>query len=271
MQIIGEKINGTRKRVAQAILDRDADFIQDLARRQVEGGANWLDANAGTSPDREVEDLIWLVETIQSAVDVPLCLDSPNPQALQAAIGRTHQTPMINSINAEPGRLEGVLPIVAEHGCPVIALAMDGKQIPPTSEARLAVMQAIVSATRASGVPDEKLYMDPLTMTIATNTQNGLVTLDTMRLFRHEFPQAHLVVGLSNISFGLPARSHVNCAFATLALEAGLDSAILDPLDRELRATILAAQVVLGKDRNCLGYTRAYRAGVLTPAAQGVP
>lgn len=262
MQIIGEKINGTRKRVAQAIAERDSAFIQDLAIRQAEAGAAWLDVNAGTHPNREPDDLIWLVDTIQPVVKVPLCLDSANPQALAAAIQMVKQTPMINSISGEPSRLEGILPLVAEHGCPVIALAMDERGIPETCEQRLAVVHKVIEATRTAGVPDEKVYVDPLAMTLATNTQAALITLDTIRAIRHEFPSVHLTIGLSNISFGLPARSHINRTFLTLALQAGLDSAIIDPLDREMRAVLIAAELVLGRDRHCLNYTRAYRAGV---------
>jgi len=262
VQIIGEKINGTRRRVAQAIEGRDAAFIQDLAVRQVEAGSDWLDVNTGTYPDREADDLIWLVQTIQAVVDVPLCLDSANPQALAAAIEAVERTPMINSISGEPQRLEGILPLVAEHGCPVIALAMDDKGIPETTEGRMEAIRKVIAVTRAIDVPDEKVYADPLAMAIATNTDNALITLDTMRAIRREFPDVRLTVGLSNISFGLPARSYINRVFLTLALAAGLDSAIIDPLDRELRAVLVAAELVLGRDRYCLNYTRAYRAGL---------
>jgi len=262
MQIIGEKINGTRKRVAQAIAERDTAFIRDLASRQAEAGAAWLDVNAGTHPSCEADDLVWLIENIQPVTDLPLCLDSANPAALAVAIKAVNETPMINSISGEPARLEGVLPLAAEHGCPVIALAMDEKGIPKTAEERMNVVRRIFAETRRRGVPDQNLYVDPLAMTISTNIESGVIALSTMRAIRAEFPEAHLMCGLSNISFGLPARSYINRAFVTLALEAGLDSAILDPLDRDMRAALLAAELVLGRDRHCLNYTRAYRAGV---------
>jgi 5-methyltetrahydrofolate corrinoid/iron sulfur protein methyltransferase len=264
MKIIGEKINGTRKRVAQAIAERDAAFIQDLARKQAEAGSDWLDVNAGTHPDREPDDLVWLVDTVQAVVDTPLCLDSANPQALSVALKTVKQTPMINSISGEPQRLEGILPLVAESKCQVIALAMDEKKIPETSEARVAVVHKILKATRAAEVPDEHIYVDPLAMTLSTNIQSGVIFFDTLRTVRETYPDVHFTAGLSNISFGLPARSLINRAFLTLALAPGLDCAILDPLDQELKAALLAADLVLGRDRHCLSYTRAYRAGVLT-------
>jgi cobalamin-dependent methionine synthase I len=262
VRIIGEKINGTRQRVAQAIEERNTAYIQDLAVKQAKAGAAWLDVNAGTRKSKEPNDLIWLVETIQPVVDVPLCLDSANPEALAVAIRVVKRKPMINSISGEPQRLEGILPLIAEHSCPVIALAMDGSGIPETCERRLEVVRQLVETARTHGVPDDDMYIDPLAMTLATNTDSALITLETMHAIRQEFPEVHLIMGLSNISFGLPARSYINRVFLTLALAVGLDSAILDPLDRELRAALIAAELVLGNDRHCLNYTRAYRDGL---------
>jgi len=162
MQIIGEKINGTRKKVAQAIAERDAEYIQNLAVKQSEAGSTWLDVNAGTHPEKEPEDLIWLIENVQTVTDVPLCLDSANSEALKLAIQKVNKTPMINSISGEPERLEKILPLVAKHGCEVIALAMDETKIPETYEKRMEVIEKVLKATRAAGVPDEKIYVDPL-------------------------------------------------------------------------------------------------------------
>jgi cobalamin-dependent methionine synthase I len=261
-QIIGEKINGTRARVVQAIQARDHNFIRTLAVKQAQAGAAWLDVNAGTRQASEPDDLIWLVETIQSVVEIPLCLDSANPQALAAAIQVVERTPMINSINGEKQRLEGILPLVAEHGCQVIALAMDGKGVPEVSTQRMDVIRDVMQAIRTCGVPDEHVYLDPLAMALATNTQSALVTLETIRAIRDEYPEAHLTMGLSNISFGLPARSQINRTFLTLAIAAGLDCAILDPLDQDLMAALVTTKSVLGRDRHCLEYTHAYRAGL---------
>jgi len=263
MKIIGEKINGTRKLVAKAIAERDAEFIQNLAQKQVVGGASWLDVNAGTHPEREPDDLVWLVELVQNVVDVPLCLDSANPEALRIAMKKVRQTPMINSISGEENRLKDILPIVAEFGCEVIALCMDDKGIPATSEARLDVISKVFAETRRAGVPDEKMYVDPLAMTIATNTEAGQVIFGAMRAIRAGFPQAHISCGLSNVSFGLPARALINRSFLVLALQAGMDTAIIDPNDRELQAAMYAADLLLGRDKHCLNYTRAFRAGKL--------
>lgn len=262
MKIIGEKINGTRKRVARAIAERDADFIKDLALKQTESGSTWLDVNAGTRPDKEPEDLIWLIENIQSVVDIPLALDSANPKALSVAIQAVNKTPMINSISGEPDRLEKILPLVAEHGCEVIALAIADKKIPETFEKRLEVIEMVLKATRASGVPDDKVYVDPLVMTIATVNDGAMIACDTMRAVHDKYPDVHFTMGLSNISFGLPARKQINRTFLTLAMQAGLDSAILDPMDQELRAAILTTELLLGKDKHCLNYVKASRTGL---------
>jgi 5-methyltetrahydrofolate--homocysteine methyltransferase len=262
MKIIGEKINGTRKRVARAIAERDDAYIKQLAVKQTEAGATWLDVNAGTHPAQEPDDLIWLIENIQSVVETPLSLDSANPTALQVAIQAVNKTPLINSISGEPERLSGILPLVAENKCQVIALAMDAKKIPETSEKRMEVVRLVMAETRAQGVPDEKVYIDPLAMTIATNTQSGVIAFETIQAVRQEFPEAHLTIGLSNISFGLPARSTINRGFLMLAMAAGLDCAILDPLDRQIQATILTAELLLGKDKHCLNFVRASRKGI---------
>jgi len=262
VKVIGEKINGTRKTVAHAIVERDAAVIQDLAVRQAEAGATWLDVNAGTNRTREPADLVWLVETVQAVVDTPLSLDSANPEALRAAIPATNTTPMINSISGEPDRLSHILPLAAKHGCPVIALAMDDKRIAKTAEERLDVIRRVMAETQERGLPESDVYIDPLVMTVSTDQQSAMVTFEIMHRVREEFPEAHLTMGLSNISFGLPARSFVNRYFLALAIQAGLDCAILDPLDREIQAAILTAELLLGRDAYCLNFIRASRAGV---------
>lgn len=263
MKVIGEKINGTRKKVKEAVLGRDAAFIQKLASDQAGAGATWIDVNAGTPVEREPEDLIWLVQTVQAAVDKPLCLDSANPLALAAALPEVKQAPLMNSISGEQGRLEGVLPLAARAQGGVIALAMDDKGIPATSEGRLEIVCRLLGLTREAGIPDEQVYIDPLVMTIGASGDAGRIALATVRAVRAEFPKVHFTSGLSNVSYGLPVRSLINRAFLTVMVEAGLDSAILDPMDRDLRRAILAAEAVLGLDRYCLNYTRAFRAGLL--------
>lgn len=262
MKIIGEKINGTRKKVAAAITDRDAEYISRLALDQAEAGAAWLDVNAGTRPDREPDDLVWLVRTVQAVTDTPLALDSANPFALEQALQHVARKPIINSVSGERERLEGILPLVARHGTGVVALAIGETGIPDTAADRMAVVGELVAHTRNAGVADEDVYVDPLVLTVATNNDSALISLDTMAMIRAEYPDVHMTVGLSNVSFGLPARAQINRGFLTLAIAAGLDTAIADPLDRGLQAQILVTEMLLGRDRHCLNYVKASRTGI---------
>jgi 5-methyltetrahydrofolate--homocysteine methyltransferase len=176
---------------------------------------------------------------------------------------------MINSINGDPERLGNILPIVIKYHCMVIAMALDESKIPKSMDDRLNVLRKIFSATRNTGVPDEKIYIDPLIMSIATDKQTGLVTLEAMRVIKKVYPKSHITSGLSNISFGLPGRSLINRTFLTLAMEAGLDSAILDPMDQQLRESLLATELLLGRDLFCRKYTQAFKFKVTRNGRRG--
>ena len=192
MIIIGEKINGTLKKTAAAIANREPAYIQELARSQAAAGADYLDVNAGTLAQSENEDLIWLVETVQAITDVPLCLDSSNPAALAAAIPHVRHLGIINSISGEQKRLEGILPLVQQHGCKVIALLLDENGIPETAEERLDVGRAILVRTRRAGIRDEDVFLDPLALSLATHHDSGLIAMDTMRRLRARVPTGTL-------------------------------------------------------------------------------
>jgi len=263
MKIIGEKINGTLKKVQTAIENRDADFIRTLATAQIEAGVDWLDVNAGTSPERELDDMLWLIGCVQEVAEVPLCLDSSNPKTLAKAVRAVQKTPIINSISLESKKIDEILPVAAEYGCDVIALALSDNGIPDNTEERLEIISKIIETTDKAGIPHEKTYIDPLVMAVATNTESGNIAMDTIRDTAAAYPGVHFCAGLSNISFGLPNRSIINQAFIILSIGAGLDTAILNPLDRGLRASILAAELLIGRDRHCQRYTRASKNGII--------
>ncbi len=265
MIIIGEKINGTRENVSRAIRDRNRQVIENLALSQTAWGTDYLDVNAGTHPDQEPEDMAWLVETIERVTETPLCLDSANPEALLSGIRSAGRLPMINSVSGEKERIEGVLPIACNHGTNLILLALDDKGIPQTTGQRLAIVTRLVSLAQQGGLGDDQLFVDPLVTTIATQANSGSIAFETIREIRGQFPKVHITCGLSNISFGQPSRSLINQAFAAIALEAGLDSAILDPMDQGLRNMIHSAELVLGRDPDCLRYNQAHRAGIIGP------
>jgi 5-methyltetrahydrofolate--homocysteine methyltransferase len=269
MIIIGEKINGTRKAVAKAIVERDFDFIRRLVERQDRSGSNYLDLNAGSPPHREPEDMVWLVENAQEVSDLPLCLDSANSAALKACLGITRKTPLINSLSGEKARIEGVLPLALEYKTGLIILALDDRTgVPKTSGERVEIVRRLVAMATEGGLAEEQLFIDPLVTAIATGTENALVTFDTIRQIKHAYPKAHVTSGLSNISFGMPVRPLINRAFLAMSVMAGLDSAIADPEDRELMGMVLAAEMLMGNDSYCQNFNRAFRAGLIGPDAQ---
>jgi cobalamin-dependent methionine synthase I len=268
MLIVGEKLNSSIKRVAAAIEARDVATIQDLARRQAEAGADYLDVNAAARVAEELDDLAWLIETVQAVTDTPLCVDSPNPAAIERGLALIEASgcagrPLVNSITGEPGRLEGVLPLAVQYGCPVVALTSDETGIPSTVEQRVRIADKIVAEATRLGVPLEDIYIDPLVLPVSTDTHNGTLFMHALQAIKARHPGARTISGLSNLSYGLPKRKIVNRAFLLMALHAGMDAAIMDPLDVELMALLRAGELILGRDEYCMGYLRAYRAGLL--------
>jgi cobalamin-dependent methionine synthase I len=269
MIIIGEKINGTRKSVAKAIEERDDSFIKQLAESQTAAGSSYLDINAGTAPSREPEDMTWLVECVQSVADIPLCLDSANPAALEAGLQIVKKTPLINSLSGEKSRIQGVLPLAIKYKTALIILALDDTTgIPATSDGRIAIVRTLADMALKGGLQEDQLYIDPLVTAISTGTENAKVTFDTIRQARAVYPKAHVTSGLSNISFGMPLRLMINRTFLAMCIQAGMDSAIADPNDRDLMGTVLAAEMLMGKDRYCQNYSRAFRSGLIGPKKQ---
>lgn len=266
MIVIGEKINGTRKAVSAAIRERDAEFVKKLALDQVEAGSSFLDVNAGTSPEREPDDMAWLVNTIQEVTETPLCLDSANPKALKAGLELVKKTPIINSVSGEKQRIENVLPLALEYKTGLILLALDDVVgIPNTCEGRLEIVHRLIGLAKDGGLAEDQLYVDPLVTAISTGDKNGLITFDAIQAVHKAYPQAHITCGLSNISFGMPLRSLINQTFVSMCIQMGLDSAIIDPNDRNLMGVTLAAEMLVGKDKFCQKFSRAFRAGKIGP------
>jgi len=266
MEIIGEKINATRKDVQKAVKERDSALIQDLARKQVEAGANYLDVNSGLAlyPEEEAEDFAWLVPLIQGTVDLPLCIDSGRSQPIEAALKLHKGQAMINSVNGDPAKMEEILPLVKEYGSKVIALTSSKEGgIPATSGERLKIAQTIATEAQKYGIPLANIYFDPLVLALSTGHRNGLLFLETLRGIKDCLGEAKTISGLSNISFGLPKRSILNQAFLLLALGCGMDAAILDPTDKALMAMVRAGEALMGKDPFCAQYISAFREGRL--------
>ena len=259
MLIIGERINSSRSAIAQAIETRDANLIQNEAKVQQEAGAHYLDVNAGSMLGRETECLAWLVETVQQATSLPLALDSPDPAVVKEIIPKTVQTPMINSITLDPERLEGLLPLVAENKAKVIALCQSAELVPETAETKVRIAEQLVEKATAWGVPLENLYIDPLVFPLSTNPQSALATLESIERIMALFPGVHTVCGLSNVSYGLPLRKLINRSFLVACVCHGLDTAIVDPVDKQSYGALKAAAMIMGLDDYCMDFISAYR------------
>ncbi len=264
MQIVGELINTSRGAVHTAVDNLDAAFIQGLAAKQVEAGADYVDVNAGTFVGKEGDKLCWLVETVQARVETPLALDTPDPEALRRALAVHRGRPLINSITGETGRWETMLPVVAEAKAAVIALCLDDAGMPQSAADRLRVAGKLVRGLEGAGVSMEDIYLDPLVCPVSTDTSAALAALEAIGAMRREFPGVHAICGLSNVSYGLPKRRLLNNAFCLLAMQQGLDAVLLDPLDRSLISLIQATQTLLGKDEYCMAYIQAVRENRLT-------
>jgi 5-methyltetrahydrofolate corrinoid/iron sulfur protein methyltransferase len=263
MIIIGEKINATLFPIGVAIQNRDAREILDLAKRQVGAGAGFVDVNVGTgvgSREEEIQSMKWAVETIQGEMETPLSIDSSDPGVLKAGLEvRNGQPSLINSTTAEEVSLEEVVPLASRYNDPLVALAMDERGIPGTIQDRLHACEKIARACERYGVPMENVFFDPLVIPISTDIKHGLLTLNALTEIKREFPEAKTALGVSNISYGLPARNRLNAAFLHMATYAGLDAAIVDPLDDGIMAEVKTAEVLVGRDRHCRRYMRAFR------------
>lgn len=266
MIIIGESLNATVPAVSQAIAARDEKFVTDLAKLQVECGAMMLDVNAGGLGGRdEGEELSWLVQTVRSVVQVPLVLDSANPESLRRAVKVYEGSELIlSSVTAEKDSLENLLPLAAELNCGLVGLCMSEKGIPNNPEGRLEMAEVIVKQAMLAGIKPENLYLDPLVMTVSVDWQAGRITLNTLRMLKERFPFARIISIVGNIAFGMPMRGLVNRTFLAMLMALGPDAVMLNVRDREMMATLTAAAVLRGEDEYCRKYIKAFRAGKLS-------
>ncbi len=260
--IIGERINPTgKKRLAAALTAGDLSVVREEALKQVDAGAHVLDVNVGAAGVDEVDILPKAVRLVLETVDVPVCIDTPNGEALAAALAVHKEInptgrPLVNSVNGEEESLERVLPLVAKYGAAVIGLCMDDEGIPETAERRLAVARKIIQRAEAQGIPRENVVIDCLALTMGSDSRAGLTTLAAIRLVREEL-DANMTLGASNISFGLPDRKIINSAFFALVIYAGATCLIMDA--GHLRSTVLAVDLALGRDDYAMNFIKDYR------------
>jgi 5-methyltetrahydrofolate--homocysteine methyltransferase len=256
--MIGEKINPTgHKKLAAALTEGNFDYVREIALRQIAWGADVLDVNVGVPGIDEPAMIKKVVELVASITDVPLCIDSGNPEVLQAGLAAAPGKPLVNSVSGEENRLESVLPLVKERGAAVIGLTMDDNGIPKTAEERVVVAEKILERAARMGIPAEDVIIDPLVLTVGSDSKAALVTLQTIELLRTNLG-VNVNLGASNVSFGLPDRPSVNQAFLAMTIQAGASCAITDAV--KLGTAIRAADLLIGKDDYAMRYIKYFRA-----------
>lgn len=263
MLIISDRIDATRKYIAQAVLTENRGFIQSEAMDQAASGADYINLNAAIFGHSEEKRLRWMIEAVQEVTDVPLCIDSPNPALIEKVMPQVKKRPMINSITLEAGRMDAVLRLVLEHGAKVIVSCQADQFTAETTEEKVEIAGRLIRMVSQAGVPMDDLYIDPLVYSLSTNPRAARSTLDAIGKIMANFPGVHTICCLSTVSYGLPARNLLHRTFLAAAMERGLDSAIIDATDAKLAAVVVAGRLVCGREEGCLNFIRAFREGRL--------
>ncbi len=261
--VIGERINTTLKKVQAAVADRDADYIADDVKKQTEAGATYIDVNAGARIGHEEADMQWLLEVVQGATELPLCLDSPDPAILEMAYGRVEQRPLVNSISLEKDRFEPMIDYLRGKDCRIVALCMDDSGMPKTAGDIVSRAKMLVAELEGIGFGRDDIFIDPLIQPISVDIGNGRMVMSAVQTIMTEIEGVHTTGGLSNISYGLPQRRIINRCFLAMMAAHGFDSAIMDPLDREVMEVVITADMLGGNDDYCMRFIKATRAGTI--------
>lgn len=261
--IVGERINSSRKSINSAIKSKNKQFILKEVEIQIEKGANFIDVNAACSMENESEDLLWLVETIQDKFEIPLCLDSPNSQAIEKAIAVHKGEALINSITCQKLKIEGILPLVKKYNSKIIALTLTEEGMPETTQERAEITEKIIKTVGEYGIDKDRLYIDLLVRPVSSESHQAEEVLNAISLVKEKFG-VKVILGISNVSFGLPKRSLLNATFLSLAISKGLDAGLIDPTDKLIISTLKATDALLDKDQYCMNYINAFRNKELT-------
>lgn len=265
MIIIGEKINGAIPSVAEAISKKDADFIKNLAVTQSEAGASYIDVCASVDVSLELETMKWLIDIVQGSTDTPIAVDSPDSGICAKAIEFCNKPGLVNSVSLEGNKIDLVFPLIADTRWECAALLCDDTGIPKTVEKRLEVFAAIMERAKEFKIAPSRLHIDPLVEMLCTSEDGINAIVEVIREIKRQYPTIHITGGASNISFNLPARKFVNQAFLVLAMGAGMDSAIINPLHKHMMGLIYATEALLGNDEYCIEYIEGYRGGLFGP------
>ncbi len=262
MQVIGERLNGMFKDVGKAIVEQDKGVIQDLARQQLEAGAHVLDLNVGPTAEDAIGAMKWLIETTREVTDCPLAIDSTKADVVKAGVGMVGSQAMINSSPGDEESLDRLLPLAAEHDCDIICLTIDKAGIPRDANGRMEIAMRIVEKAMMTGVDLQRVYIDPVI--IPCNVPDAghhpgavLETIRQVKLFSDPPPKTTL--GLSNVSQGTSQRHLINRTYLVMCMAAGLDSAIMDPLDTDLMDATITSELLLNRTVYCDDFLRAHR------------
>lgn len=265
MIIIGEKINGSIPAVADAIVKRDREFIKNRAKTQADAGATYIDCCASVPETEEVETLKWMIDCIQEVTDLPISVDSPSADVIAQVYSYCKRPGLINSVSGEGDKIDKIFPLIADTKWEVICLLSDDTGIPKCAADRLKVFDHIMEKAKEYGISPSRLHIDPLVEMLCTSEDGIAMNVEVINTIRKKYPDIHITAAVSNISFNLPVRKMINLGFTVLAMNAGLDSAILDPTNRDMMGVIYATEALLGMDDYCMEYISAYREGIFGP------
>lgn len=264
MIIIAEKINGTIPSVGKAIEEHNEEFIRDLAVRQSEAGADYLDVSASTAPEIEEKTMRWLIDIVQEVSDKPLCIDSPDPALLKKLMPYVKNPGLVNSISLEGDKCDILLPALKDdERWGVVALCCDKSGIAESADLKVQNAFTLIEEAAKYGISPERMHIDPLVLALSAVGNTALEFTEAIRRIKAEYPTVNVTAALSNVSYGMPLRKIVNSAFLTLCMQAGLNSVIADPLNQSVINTIYSTNALLGNDRLCRKYNTAYRKGVI--------
>lgn len=263
MIVIGEKINGAIPSIKEAIANRDAELIRQRAIAQDKAGADFIDCAPSTAPELEYDAMVWLIQQIQAVTDKPICIDSPNARLLARIIQEGHLSKpgMVNSVNEEGDKCETIFPLIAGTAWHVVGLTCDRDGIPSDPAKKLEIAKSIIDKAEKYGVALDQLHIDPCVMALSTMPSAMKDFAQVIRGIHEYKPQVKVTGAISNVSFEMPARKYVNANCMAYAIEAGLDSAIMDPCNVDMMTTIYACEALCMKDKGGRKYNRAYRQG----------
>ncbi len=259
MIIIGERLNSSRRAVHDALAGRNETYLVEQARLQEKAGASYIDLNASALLDKELETLRWAIPLLQANVGIPLSLDTPDPRVMEAALKLHRGRPLLNSLTGEKAKIESLLALIKDFKPQIIILCLDDKGLPAEARRALSVAQRLVELLGRQGLGEEDIFIDPLVRPLGVDSRAPSLFLESLEIIKKTLPGVKTVAGLSNVSFGLPERRLLNRTLLVLAMKAGLDAAICDPLDKELGAALAAASSLLGHDPFLKEFLRFFR------------